>query len=571
MVKLLKIIFTSLLFFQISHCLNAQKSFELKFYIESPGGKVRVEDGGKIDSVYLEKAVSGKLNQLYYDGYLSASVREFEKDPSHLKCYIQKGELFQLTKLGPGNIEPTFLGSLGINVDSKKIKLTDLANIFKQVLDYSENNGYPFAIVKLDSIETEDHEISASLDLFRGPKIVYSKIKVIGYDKLKLPWLENYLGVLEGKLYSEKQVKSIADKLKELSFVRMDKTPEVRFTSTTATIELSLTEKKVNNVDGVIGFLPNQKEDSKLLLTGSFNLHLFNLFSTAKQLHIDWQKVNVNSQTLNTSFYYPQVFKMPLGFSFEFNLLKEDTIYLNRNSQLNIDFNLKPRHKIFFSTVFENSSILGQSTITTENTATFNDYKINYYGLVYKINALDDALLPTSGSLFQLDAFTGSKKFSVPGENPSSEVEIKSTQFKMGTTFEHYFQLASNYIVKFKIRSGNIIGENIFTNDLFRIGGLRTIRGFNENFFYLSDFVYSNLEFRIAQNSATYFFAFYDQGLVNNKLDGLGIDYPIGTGLGLSLGTKSGLFNLVIGIGKSRSQIFSLNSAKIHFGYVGRF
>ncbi len=571
MAKLLKIIFTSLLFFQISHCLIAQKSFELEFYIESAGGKIRVEDGEETDSIYLEKAISTMLNQLYYEGYLSASVHAFESNSSHLRCHIMTGELFQLSKLSPGNIEPLFLESLGIDFDSKLVRLTDLEDIFKQVLDYSENHGYPFAIVKLDSIEIDGHQISASLDLFRGPKIVYNEIKIAGFDKLKLQWLEHYLGVTPGELYSEKQVKSIPDKLRELSFLQLNKESEVKFTSTSATIELSLSEKKVNNIDGVIGFLPNQRGNSKLLLTGSFNLHLFNLFSTAKQLHIDWQKVNVNSQTLNTSIYYPLVLKMPLGFSFEFNLLKEDTIYLNRNAHLNIDFNLKPRQKIFFSTVFENSSILGRYTTTAESLTTFNDYKINYYGLVYRINALNDGLLPTSGSLIRFDAFTGSKKFSISDENATSEEEVKSTQFKLGGMFEHYFKVSGNYVVKFKIRSGNILGDHIFTNDLFRIGGLRTIRGFNENFFYVSDFAYSNLELRIAQSPATYFFAFYDQGLVNNKLDGLGIDYPVGTGFGLNLGTRSGLFNLVIGVGKSRSQIFSLNSAKIHFGYLGRF
>ena len=103
------------------------------------------------------------------------------------------------------------------------------------------------------------------------------------------------------------------------------------------------------------------------------------------------------------------------------------------------------------------------------------------------------------------------------------------------------------------------------------MGGLNTIRGFNENYFYASDYVIANIEFRLMNSDDTYFFTFYDQGMIYDSTNEFEVDYPFGTGLGISLGTKTGIFSFVMALGKSRTQLFSLNSAKIDFGYIGRF
>ncbi len=569
MLKVLKISITSILFVLFTSIAYSQKVYTVRFLIEDETGKSIVEKAGRTDSIYIEKKASLKLQQLYSQGYLSAKVISNKIDKSDWIVTINKGRQFQLNYLSQGNIDPSILEQSGIHFRPKKFELDDLPGLFNKILDFMENNGYPFAIIKLDSIQFGEHGMSASLNLFRGPKIKFEGATIKGYDGLKKSWLENYLGIKEGEMYSEKKVKNIEQKLRELSFVNLIEPPKISFTNTSANVELSLKSKQANSIDGVIGFLPNQRDNTKMLLIGSFNLHLYNLFSSAKQLHVDWQKVNVNSQTLATSIYYPQLFKMPLGITFDFNLLKEDTLYLNRYAYLKVDFNLKPRHKIFFSSLFENSARLGQSSSGQDN---FQDYQINYYGIVYQINYLDDNAIPSAGSFIKLDGYAGSKSFiPIDKTDATKRIEQKSTQYKIETHVEHYFQIAKGYQLRWRIKSGNIIGENVFKNDLFRIGGFRTIRGFNENFFFTSDYAFSNLEFRIMQNAETYLFAFYDQGFVYDKTSGEEIDYPRGTGMGLNLGTKSGLFSVVVGLGKSRSQNFSLNSAKFHFGYLGRF
>src|SRR5690606_2752159 len=98
---------------------------------------------------------------------------------------------------------------------------------------------------------------------------------------------------------------------------------------------------------------------------------------------------------------------------------------------------------------------------------------------------------------------------------------------------EQYFPLPKNFVCKLRLLSGNIIGSNLFINDLFRLGGLNTLRGFNENFFFVSDYALANLELRITGGGETYFFVFYDQAVLHNTLSG-NTDYPLGSGVGMS-------------------------------------
>jgi hypothetical protein len=60
----------------------------------------------------------------------------------------------------------------------------------------------------------------------------------------------------------------------------------------------------------------------------------------------------------------------------------------------------------------------------------------------------------------------------------------------------------------------------------------------------------------------------YTQNNVNNTNTN---SLPIGTGIGLTLETKAGVFGLSYAIGKLPQNPFNLRSAKIHFGYVNYF
>jgi hemolysin activation/secretion protein len=123
----------------------------------------------------------------------------------------------------------------------------------------------------------------------------------------------------------------------------------------------------------------------------------------------------------------------------------------------------------------------------------------------------------------------------------------------------------------FKVSRGFIQNENLLLNDLFRLGGLKTIRGFNENFFYAISFGYISLEQHLFSGENLFLMAFVEAGILENSYFASSIDRPISFGAGLNLETGSGLFRFIYGLGRSNLQPLEFSYSRTHFGYLARF
>jgi hemolysin activation/secretion protein len=111
-----------------------------------------------------------------------------------------------------------------------------------------------------------------------------------------------------------------------------------------------------------------------------------------------------------------------------------------------------------------------------------------------------------------------------------------------------------------------------FENELYRFGGAKTLRGFDESIFFASIYSIQNIEIKylFEKNSAFYVFwngAYYYQDITQNITE----DFPWGFGIGLDFDTKAGIFSLSYALGKQFDNPFEIQSAKIHFGYISRF
>ncbi len=110
--------------------------------------------------------------------------------------------------------------------------------------------------------------------------------------------------------------------------------------------------------------------------------------------------------------------------------------------------------------------------------------------------------------------------------------------------------------------------SELLTNELYRSGGLSSIRGFNEKFFFADRYISSRMEFRSFFEDRSYLYVLYDQLFYGRNNFG---ENPFGIGIGFALATSSGQFSFVLAAGKSKSQKIDFSGIKAHFGYVSRF
>ena len=444
----------------------------------------------------------------------------------------------------------------------------------ENVLQYAENSGYPFAAIRLANISLSDGEVAGSLDYRAGPFITFGHLVLNDSSKVKPEFLAAYLGVKPGTPYQQKRVDNIENIISELPYLGLESAVQTSFQNEAADIYLEIAERPSNQVDGVVSFLPNEGKEGKLLLTGEANLLLNNLFHTGKSLALQWQRLQILSQELTASYAHPNLFKSPIDVSLHFDFLKQDTLFVNRDFRAELSFRKNAYTKIGVFTNLRASRLLGTQAAppTSAFSQEYADFNLNSYGVRYSWKKLNHQLFPTQGIAVDIESSVGNKKLRNNPLPDNTQLSRQSWQYALTGALQQYHLVGKHWVLHHRLQGGIVRNQNLFATDLWRVGGLQSLRGFNEKFFFAESYALSNLELRLLfdeqQKEHSYLFLFFDQGFIASETYA---DYPSGIGAGISLVTKTGIFNLAYALGRAKVQPMELSASKIHFGFISRF
>ena len=147
-----------------------------------------------------------------------------------------------------------------------------------------------------------------------------------------------------------------------------------------------------------------------------------------------------------------------------------------------------------------------------------------------------------------------------------------STQYNFSASYNQFIGLSRRSILAVLSSGGLLVNDYLYLNDLFRLGGLQSIRGFDEDEFFASQFVFGSIEWRYYLDNESYLLMFYDQAFLGyNLINSDFQDNPSGLGGGMQLSTDGGNFRILYGMGRRIGQGFSFDTFKIHFGYSALF
>ncbi len=532
------------------------------------------------DSGSLIRVVHKAVIQLRGDGYLLANVEAIEYYPEGLlTIQIFVGPSYEWARLSLDGLPEELRNRLKnkpAHFTKKGYNKAEIRQLLTEIITYSENHGYPFASVQLDSVRVNDKGISATVIYDPGPFITFDSLNIMGNLNIKKRFLGAYLKILPGKSFDQRLIDHIPEKLERLHYLKMNEMPVIRFQNVECSIDLFLNPEKSNQFDAVIGFLPNEKEGGKVLVTGKADILLHQLFRSGKSFEFHWDKTQVATQSVLISYTHPNLFTSPVGLLADFYLYKQDTTFINRKVRLGFDLLTPGTGTFSFFSKWESSRLIGalpfDSTVFLFDLADFN---INYIGL--RFTDLPAALQRPPFTHWNVDiqaAFGRKTILKNAGFDDSvyEGVDFETIQFTTEAAVSGLLQFKNAYFLYSKISGGLMINERLFLNDLYRLGGLNSIRGFNENFFYASRYLLGTLEFRMYFNSISSLFAFYDQSYVYYNLeDSQFNDTPFGIGLGMNIESGNGLFTLVYALGQTQEQPLDFRLSKIHFGYISAF
>jgi outer membrane protein assembly factor BamA len=538
-------------------------------------------------------------------GYISASIDSLVQDSASARMSIFLGESYRWADVNAAAIDPVVLDAIGWRektFSQKPIDFKELSLWQERILAYLENNGYPFAKVYLDSVSinygsTEGDVVSAILKLNKGPQYKIDSIRLYGNAKISNEYLQRYLELPNGSLYSKEKLARINKKILELPYVEEDKPADLSMLGTGSVLNMYLKKKRSSQVNILIGFLPNNNQlvSKKLFITGEGNILMRNELGGGETIGLNFQKLQVGSQRLDFVLQVPYVFHSPIGLAFNLDFLKKDSSYVNISYLLgaNYDLNTNQTGRFFiqrFQTILGLEGINGPLIIQSRRLPDIADISIANIGLDYLFNNTDYRLNPRRGYDIVLNTTIGTKRIkknqnvlSLKDPNDPSfdfktlyeadTLKLESYQFRFRVDGAKYFPLGNQRsTVKTALHGGYLKSGNIFRNELFQIGGYKLLRGFDEESQYLSQYALGTVEYRFLVGQNSYFYAFADGGWGKDNSQSKNLNYGFfGTGLGLAFETKGGLFNLAWAVGKRDKDPIKLNQSKIHFGYVNYF
>ena len=124
----------------------------------------------------------------------------------------------------------------------------------------------------------------------------------------------------------------------------------------------------------------------------------------------------------------------------------------------------------------------------------------------------------------------------------------------------------------FNLKSQNYyLKSDVFIiNELYRFGGINSIRGFNENSLQANFFTSFLTEYRYLVAPSIYVHTISDYGFFKDSTSNASGSL-LGIGFGFGLLTKNGLLNLVYANGSTKDQAIQVSNSIVHLKFVTNF
>lgn len=529
--------------------------------------------------------------QRLQEGYLAASVDTLYYADSVWQAYVFVGPKYQWARLHFDSLPPAIIQNAGLREQDwtgKAINPRKLATLQHQLLQYCENNGFPFAQTRLQVIAHQQQGVEARMLLTQGAYTLIDTIIVEGNIALSTAFLFNYLDLHPGDPYDESKMKKLSKQLSELDFVAEERPWEMHFTIGAHTLYLYLKEKKSNQFNALVGLQPNTELTGKFMITADMLLALKNSFGMGESIAASFQNLQFQSPRLHLEAGLPFILGSPFGLEGSFDLFKRDTTFVRVSFEAGIRYQLNVHDYLLLSYQhFTNRMIsFNESEVISKKMLPENvDMQTQGLAMRYVLTHTDYRLNPRKGWEAGLSLAGLLRKVK---ENPAITGIVDGSgydynqlydsagqqvvQYRLEAMAAYYFPLGKQLAIKLGYDGGYLAGGGLFQNELYQIGGFKRLRGFDEQSIFANQYHIATVELRLLLANNSRFFLFADQAYVQTKYALIADEgFPLGLGAGLNLDTGGGLFNIAIGVGKRSGQTFQLRQTKIHFGYIAYF
>lgn len=438
-----------------------------------------------------------------------------------------------------------------------RIPIKDLPRVIEDLTKIQSNKGRLFSKIKLNHIEkTDNNQLRALLTVSNEKIRTLDAIVIRGYEKFPQSFLKYKTGIKKGSVLNREKILKQNQILNGLRFATTTRAPEILFRQDSTIVYFYLKKENNNYFDGILGFATNEDTD-KLTLNGFLDLRLSNNLNFGEEFTINY-KADGNDQTaFKTKLDIPFLFNTRFGINGELQIFKKDSTFLTTTQKVQTTYQITPASKshIGFRRITSSNLLDNQATATH-----IEDFNSNFFLFGGSLSKPTNNRMYSYQTEIHIDAGTGIRY----------RKNLKETQWNMEGSVLHNFEIGRKSSLFIQNTTAFLHSKHYLENELFRFGGINSIRGFEENSIEASFFSVLNTEYRYLLNPNIFIHSIIDIGYFENPVFKIKTGLS-GIGFGLGLETNSGLFRIIFANGRRSGQKFEFSTSKIHINISSRF
>ncbi|WP_432673020.1 hypothetical protein [Flavobacterium sp. SM2513] len=423
----------------------------------------------------------------------------------------------------------------------------------QQKLSELELKGYSLATVQLVDFKREKNQLFASLKIDSNKKRYLNEIVINGYEKFPEGHKKNIQRLYRKKTFNKNNLNKIYKDFNAFRFINQNRYPEILFSDDSTKVYVYLEKAKANRFDGYIGFAND--ENSNLKFTGYLDLSLINILNSGEELNLYWKSDDDKQVTFNAGIEIPYIFKSPLGLKANLTIYKQDSTFQNTKTGLDLGYYFTHNKKLYLGYQSTESS-----DIQNSNNAFISDFESTFVTSTFEYkDYIDDALFPMK-TRFIFKTGLGER---------SSKIETNQQTF-FELNFSHNLYLDKRNVVNLKSQNFYLNSTKFIINELYRFGGIQSIRGFNENSLQANTFISILTEYRFILSPNLYIHSVLDYGYYQDQTSNTS-NRLLGIGFGLGIQSKNGLLNLIYANGTTDEQVIKSANSVVQIKFVTNF
>jgi outer membrane protein assembly factor BamA len=518
-----------------------------------------VVPGTAIDDETLRSRLPRLLTRYVDDGYLDVALTLRSTSEGDHALTIEPGARVRLGRRLTTGVPRELLDELDERATltpGDPFSVEGLERDLTRATERLVEGGYAFAETHVSDLTREGDAVSYRLAVVPGERVMVDSLHVEGLGVTRPATAARIAGFVPGRTFRESERRAVRERLVRSGlFVRVGEVRLRTLPDGGGAYTVDVEEAPSTLITGVVGVGGADQE-----LTGLLDVTLANLFGTARSFRALWEGRGSGRVYYEIAYREPWILGLPAAISGQFRQDQEDTLYTRTDWLADVEYSVLDNLVLRAGWQSEESTTpLALLERTTRASTRF--------GLRW--DGRDDAFAPRRGGLIDATGTRGTQKERF-AEGPRIEREV--------TTLEAHTEVHVPIGVATGLFAGTTgyvrqaRGESLRPENLYPLGGVSTIRGYEERRFRtgLGTAVTVELRRYLASASAARVHGFVDAAYMDPaRTLGTGGDaWKLGIGVGVRVPSRVGLLGVDLG---AADEIGSFAEARVHLSVVGRY